>query len=254
MINSLSTVSQALQRAASSSFVLIADYTRDIIYPAAATPIIVEVPASVDSLSVDAIPYLRKALKIHNKDGGRPRISVLLLNNPHNPLARAYPTQTLLEYAKLAEEVLFLCCVLNLAHPTKPYQQFDLHLVADEVFANQVFSSAYCSEPTPFTSILSLDLSGICDPSRVYVLAGPTKDFGASGVKVGAFISQKNPGVLKLVKASLDATPISSASDTLFTAILDDEPFCDEFLKDNRLRLALAFELIASWCSFHKLP
>lgn len=124
----------------------------------------------------------------------------------------------------------------------------------DEVFANQVFSSVYCPDPTPFTSILSLDLSGHCDPSRVYVLAGPTKDFGASGVKVGALISQHNIDVLRLTRASLVATPISSAADAIFTAILNDDSFCDQFLEDNRNKLRQAFELIALWCTYHNLP
>jgi hypothetical protein len=35
-----------------------------------------------------------------------------------------------------------------------------------------------------FESLLSYDLAGLgVDPSRVHVLAGPTKDFGASGIK-----------------------------------------------------------------------
>lgn len=135
------------------------------------------------------------------------------------------------------------------------YIQFDLHLIVDEVFANEVFSSSYSPHPTPFISVLSLDIPGsYCDPARIHVLASPTKDFGASGVLVGALISQHNQDVINVVASSLWAAPISSPSDAVFTAIMNDEAYCDWYLQENRTRLARAFELLAEWCEFHKLP
>jgi aspartate/methionine/tyrosine aminotransferase len=127
-------------------------------------------------------------------------------------------------------------------------------LIVDEVFANQVYASSYSPDPTPFTSILSLDLSATCNPARIHVLAGPTKDFGASGVKAGALVSQDNVDVIKVITAALEATPISSTTDAVLTVILNNEEYCDWFLEENRNRLRKAFELIASWCEFHHLP
>lgn len=131
--------------------------------------------------------------------------------------------------------------------------QHDLHLLCDEVYSNQVFASKYEPNPQPFISVLSLDIQD-CSPSRIHVLSGPTKDFGASGVKLGAFISQHNPSLVKLMKASLGPIPISSAADALFTPILNDDKFFPWFLEENRRRMKESFELVAEWCEFHGFP
>lgn len=220
-------------------------------YPAKAQTVVAHVPAGVDSLQPEALKYAAEAIEQSKEKGVRVR--VLILCNPHNPLARAYPLQTILAYARFAEQVhsfLVLLCNIrfNLA-------QHDLHLLVDEVYANQVFASSFEPHPPPFISILSLDVLSLagCDPSRVHVLAGPTKDFGASGVKVGAFVSQHNPSLVKLMRAALYAIPMSSAADALFTPILRDKEFSDWFLEENRNRLREAFELVGEWCQFHQL-
>ncbi|KAF8919899.1 PLP-dependent transferase [Mucidula mucida] len=209
-----------------------ADYTRDIIYPAKAIQVIVPVPAEVDSLSPAVLPYIRKTILEFQSSGGKLR--VLLTCNPHNPTAQVYPPETILGYAALAEE-------------------FDFHLIVDEVFANELFPSSYVKNPTPFRSVLSMDTSSYASASRIHVLAGPTKDFGASGVKVGALVSY-NAAVLRTVADSLSSTPISSAADALFTTIMNDGQYCEWFLTENRQRLTHAFELVARWCDFHKFP
>lgn len=80
-----------------------ADYPRDIVYPAQAVPVIVDVPVDVDSLSVGVIPHVRRTIEEHQAQGGK--VTVIIVSNPHNPLARAYPPETILEYASIAEEV-----------------------------------------------------------------------------------------------------------------------------------------------------
>jgi len=144
----------------------------------------------------------------------------------------------------------------------------------DEVFANQIFPSTYVPSPPPLVSILSLPVSqpgnpqGV-DPSRIHVLAGPTKTFGASGVKVGALVSQHNPTIVKMLDVALRATPISSAADALFTHVLmggwDEDldgsqnevhqlgTFARWFLDENVKRMSKAFDLVGSWCDFHGL-
>jgi len=152
------------------------------------------------------------------------------LNNPHNPLGRCYPKETILGYAELASEL-------------------GLHLVVDELFANQVFSTS--PNTTPFISCLSLDLGSAA--ARTHVFAGPTKDLGASGVKAGTLIAQHNPDVLSLIRWSLATMPISSASDAIFTSILRDEQFVEWFLEENRRRLKEAYEFVTGWCEFQGL-
>ncbi|KAG8721141.1 hypothetical protein FRC08_015439 [Ceratobasidium sp. 394] len=207
-------------------------YPRDIVYPAQAKVVPAYIPPSVDPLSAGSLSYLRAAL-----ENPESKIRAILFCNPHNPLATAYPQQMIIEYARLAEE-------------------FNVHLIVDEVYGLQVFSSRYVPDPTPFVSILSLDIQTLagCNPARVHVIAGPTKDFGSSGLKVGSLISQHNPDLLLLVERAVQALPMSSASDALFTRVLSDVSFRDWFLEENRRRLSKAFEVVGDWCTYHMLP
>ncbi|CCO36081.1 1-aminocyclopropane-1-carboxylate synthase-like protein 1 Short=ACC synthase-like protein 1 [Rhizoctonia solani AG-1 IB] len=205
-------------------------YPRDIVYPAQAKVIPAYVPADIDPLSQDSISYLRKELE--NTEN---RIKVIMLCNPHNPLANAYPEEMVVEYAKLAEE-------------------FNVHLLVDEVYGLEVFPSRYVPNPTPFKSVLSLDLPSNIDLSRIHVVLGPTKDFGSSGLKLGSLISQYNPDLLTSVRRAVQAVPVGSATDALFTQVLGDVEFREWFLEENRKRLAIAFERVGDWCTFHKLP
>ncbi|KAF9051098.1 PLP-dependent transferase [Hymenopellis radicata] len=191
-----------------------ADYTRDIIYPAKAIQVIVPVQQTVDSLSPAVLPYIRQTILEFQNSGGKLR--VLLTCNPHNPTAQVYPPET----------------ILGTCHDNGRLVR--LHLIVDEVFANELFPSSYVKDPTPFRSILSMDTS-------------------SSGVKVGALVSY-NDAVLRTVADSLSSTPISSAADALFTAIMNDDEYCEWFLTENRRRLTNAFELVARWCDFHKFP
>ncbi|CUA71818.1 1-aminocyclopropane-1-carboxylate synthase-like protein 1 [Rhizoctonia solani] len=205
-------------------------YPRDIVYPAQAKVVPAYVPATVDPLSKETIPYLRKEL-----ENPANKIRVIMLCNPQNPLANAYPEEMIIEYAKLAQE-------------------FNVHLLVDEVYGLQVFSSRYVPNPTPFKSILSIDLPSYIDLSRIHVVLSPTKDFGSSGLKLGSLISQNNPDLLASVRRAVQAVPVSSATDALFTAVLGDVKFREWFLEENRNRLRIAFERVGDWCMFHKLP
>ncbi|KAF7375468.1 PLP-dependent transferase [Mycena sanguinolenta] len=210
------------------------DYVRDIVHPTGALPVLAEIPAEIDSLSMEVIPYLEKTLLESAARGVQ--IQVLLLCNPHNPLPQIVAKEVVQGYALLAEK-------------------HNLHLVVDEVYGMSTFESAYPPTPNvPFESILSYDLAAMgVDPSRVHVLAGPTKDFGASGFKVGLLVSSSNLPLLELVRPLFRATPISAASDPLFARVLNDKPFVEKFLVDNRKMLGAAYELVARWLIFHGL-
>lgn len=85
----------------------IADYPRDVIYPSNAIVAAVHVPLGIDPLSPEVIPVMRD--RIRELDSQGTRVSVIILNNPHNPLGRVYPTETIIAYAALAEEVIAFC-------------------------------------------------------------------------------------------------------------------------------------------------
>ncbi|KAJ6480525.1 PLP-dependent transferase [Mycena vitilis] len=210
------------------------DYVRDITHPALAILVRPEIPPNVNALSVDVFPYLESKLLESERMGIK--IKAMLIPNPHNPLPQVAPKDVIAGYARLA-------------------QKYNLHLIVDEVYGLSTFQSAYPPAlNVKFESVLTYDLPAMgVDPSRIHVLAGPTKDFGASGLKLGLLISPENPELLKLLRPLFYATPISSVSDLLFARVLQDRPFVERFLEDNRAALSKAYEFVAEWLIFHKL-
>lgn len=65
-----------------------------------------------------------------------------------------------------------------------------------------------------FVSILSIDpfKEAGCDPSRVHVVYGASKDWGANGLRLGALVSQANPALVTAMESSCLLMKISSAS------------------------------------------
>ncbi|KAJ6151006.1 acc synthase, partial [Penicillium chermesinum] len=83
-------------------------------------------------------------------------IKALIICNPHNPLGRCYPRETLVE-------ILHLC------------DSKGIHLISDEIYA----LSAQDREDRPseeFVSVRSIDLTNVIDPSQVHVMYGMSKD------------------------------------------------------------------------------
>ncbi|KAJ7075300.1 PLP-dependent transferase [Mycena belliarum] len=210
------------------------DYVRDIRHPALSALVVADAPCDVDTLSSNVLPYLESKI-LESKRAGV-KIKVMLIPNPHNPLGRVVGKDVIEGYACIA-------------------QKHNIHLIVDEVYGLSTFSSAYPPEiNVPFASVLTYDLEALgVEPARVHVLAGPTKDFGASGLKLGLFISPSNPALVALLRPLFFATPISSASDALFARLLSDKPFVEKFLQDNSKALGRAYELVAGWCIWHGL-
>ncbi|ORY26710.1 pyridoxal phosphate-dependent transferase [Naematelia encephala] len=211
------------------------DYERDIVFPAEAKTVLAHVPAHVDPLSPDVIPILKQRIQSSNAEGVP--IRCLLLCNPHNPIPRCYPRETIEGYIALA-------------------QQFNLHLVVDEVFAYTTLSTDSNPHPTPFISVLSLPIWQ--DPTaaflqRLHVLAGPTKDLGCSGLKAGLLVTE-NADVRTLVERGLLPTPISGATEAALTGLLLDEERLTILLEENRRQCAEAMGLCSRWATYHDLP
>lgn len=79
------------------------DYVRDITYPAGAVPVFAAIPADVDPLSPDVIPFLKDRVEFSGLEGVP--IRCLILCNPHNPIPRCYPTEAIQAYIELAQAV-----------------------------------------------------------------------------------------------------------------------------------------------------
>jgi aspartate/methionine/tyrosine aminotransferase len=125
------------------------------------TPVLVTLPSFQSNFSDDLLPALQHAI-----DNATCPVKALMITNPHNPLALCYPREVL-------EQCLRFC------------KDRDIHFISDEVYALSRFDNPEIKDPTPFVSVLSLDLEKIgCDPSRVHMVWSMSKDFGQSGFRL----------------------------------------------------------------------
>lgn len=153
------------------------------------------------------------------------KIRAVLLVNPHNPVGRCYPADTLRHIARF--------CDRN-----------NLHLISDEVYASCIFDSG---DPNAiqFTSILSLDLQGLIDPNLVHVLYGFSKDFASGGLHLG-FLVTANEQLRRACKMVTRLHGPSQTAITIGTAILEDTGFVDSFMAKSRASLAAGYRLATS--------
>ncbi|KAJ7036157.1 PLP-dependent transferase [Mycena alexandri] len=201
------------------------EYVRDVVHPGNSRVVLAEIPGDVDSLSIAVFPYLERKLLQSQEQGVK--IEVLLLCNPHNPLPQVLSREVVQGYALFAEK-------------------HNLHLVVDEVYGLSTFESAFPpAVNSKFESILSYDLPTIGAPPR-------TLGRAASNA-MGLLVSPFNPELINLMRPLFNATPISAASDLLFSRVLSDKPFVKSFLADNSAALGAAYEFVARWMIFHKL-
>ena len=200
----------------------------------------------MEPLSLAVIPYLRDRIASAAEEGIP--IRCLILCNPHNPIPRCYPVETIEGYISLAQEVRLLPCRWLI-------RQFGLHLIVDQIFAHSTFATSDNPHPTPFTSILSMPIWNSSSPllSQVHVLGGPTKDLGCSGIKAGILVTE-NADVRRSVSTALQATPISGVTDAALSHILADQAQLEDLLKENQRLLGEAMDLCAAWCKFHGFP
>ncbi|RFU81793.1 pyridoxal phosphate-dependent transferase, major domain [Trichoderma arundinaceum] len=171
----------------------------------------------------EVVKALDEALLQSNAAGTK--IKALLIVNPHNPLGRCYPRETLVS--------LMAFC-----------QKHRIHFISDEVYASTVFESG---EPDahPFTSVLSIDPAGIIDQDLVHVTYGMAKDFGSAGLRVGALIT-RNAALQKGFTSIIRFHSPSGMSVTVASAMLEDREWCRKFLETAQSRISEAFKLITT--------
>ncbi|SPO06208.1 related to 1-aminocyclopropane-2-carboxylate synthase 2 [Cephalotrichum gorgonifer] len=197
---------------------------------------VVPVPfEGVDPFSVGCVEMYEEAL-VQAQLGGT-RIAGLILCSPHNPLGRCYPREVLLRLMALCEK-------------------HGIHLVSDEIYALSVWENTVDEHPpaSPFESCLSVPSEGVIDPSRLHVLWGMSKDFGANGLRVGAIISQHNPALHAALGPVSLYSSVSQMSENATASILEDEAWHDEYLANNRRKLSSCYEIAASWAKENGIP
>lgn len=107
----------------------------------------------IDQFGVNAVNKYEEAILKATRNGVK--IRALLLCNPHNPLGKCYTIDALKAY--------FLLC-----------EKYNIHLISDEIYGLSVFE-VQGSERTPFTSVLSVDPTGLLRTDQIHVLYGMSK-------------------------------------------------------------------------------
>ncbi|GLA36365.1 hypothetical protein AnigIFM63309_002463 [Aspergillus niger] len=153
------------------------------------------------------------------------RIRALLLVNPHNPVGRCYPVETLTEILKFCDK-------------------HQLHLISDEVYASCVFDSGD-PDAVPFTSILSLSTPELINPDLVHLLYGFSKDFASGGLHLGFLVTQNKP-LRQSCNAILRLHSASTAAVTIGTTILEDQDFLHDFTAKSQQSLASTYRIATS--------
>lgn len=123
-------------------------------------------------------------------------------------------------------------------------QKHQIHFISDEVYALSVFGP--CDPNTlPFTSVLSIDPTGIIDPDLVHVTYAMSKDFGSAGLRLGALIT-KNEQLKKALIAVVRFHSSAGPSIAIGTAMLEDHKWRDSFISTARQRISIAYNFVTS--------
>lgn len=182
----------------------------------------------VDPFGPAAVSKYEEALLEARKSGQK--VVGLILCNPHNSLGRCYPRETIIGLMKLC-------------------QKYQIHLVSGEIYALSVWGPG-----EPFYSCLSVETMGIIDPSLVHIVWGTSEGFGASGLRVGAVVSQHNPDLHAAICFSSIHSSAASIAEASVANILRNVPWVDAYIEENHLRLSKHFSLVMKWARSKEVP
>ncbi|BCS27097.1 pyridoxal phosphate-dependent aminotransferase [Aspergillus puulaauensis] len=187
----------------------------------------------LDPMGLEAVDRFEAALNQAREEGKR--ISAILLCSPNNPLGRCYPEDVLKAYMKLC-------------------QKLDLHLLSDELYGISVWDNPGMKHPTPFTSVIAINTEKLIDPRRIHAVWGLSKDFGATGLRIGVLISQANKRFLAACESiSLMNFP-SSMADSIAASLLSNDSFLDTYISEYRSRLSRNYQHVTSFLRDHGIP
>lgn len=153
------------------------------------------------------VDELQVAYEAARRKGYRPKF--VLLTNPNNPLGVVYSPTVLQETVDWA-------------------RARDMHTVVDEIYALST------QPPSEFYSIARVLDNELRDD--VHLLWALSKDFGASGMRVGLIYSQ-NELLLEGMGTMNTTSCVSGPIQYLVAELLTDDAFVNDFLKESRQRL-----------------
>ncbi|KAE8376633.1 PLP-dependent transferase [Aspergillus bertholletiae] len=171
----------------------------------------------------------KRALEIALREAKSNGITIraLLISNPHNPLGRCYPPETLLEFASF--------CGRN-----------QIHFISDEIYAKSVFPNSAMPSATPFVSTLALDLCNVIDPHLMHVLYGASKDFCANGLRLG-LVCTSNEGLLGAMSSISMFSWSPHILQDVWAAILDDKQGLENFMLKKGELMAQNYHVVTTF-------
>jgi 1-aminocyclopropane-1-carboxylate synthase len=174
-----------------------------------------------DAVSLPTPTQLDEAMEKCRAEGRA--VKAILLTNPSNPLGVIY-----------GEDSLMDAIIWGLAN--------DMHVVVDEVYASSVFGTHAVDDlsgdrvTTPFVSVMvsetNLAAYEETAKTRLHVVYGLSKDFCASGYRVGV-LRTRNEGVLRAMDNVAYFCTLPGPMQHAVADMLEDERWVDEFLAEN---------------------
>lgn len=190
-------------------------------------PVWVSFPKGMDQFAPACVEMYDRALLAARAEGMTVR--ALLLCNPHNPLGRCYPKETLVALMRFCGK-------------------YGLHLVSDEVYAVSVYE-----ERAKFTSVISFDCSEYIAPEYVHVMYGLSKDFAAGGLRVGGLYTVNQE--LWMAMSAITIFVWSGVVDgVVATAILEDEEWLEMFFAESKKTLKSRCDLTKKGLKDNNVP
>ncbi|KAE8367080.1 PLP-dependent transferase [Aspergillus caelatus] len=171
----------------------------------------------------------QRALEVALREAKKNGITIraLLVSNPHNPLGRCYPPETLLEFAAF--------CGRN-----------QLHFISDEIYAKSVFPNTTMPSQTPFVSTLALDLRGVIEPNLIHVLYGASKDFCANGLRLG-LVCTNNEGLIGAMSSISMFSWSPHVLQDVWAAMLEDRQQLERFMVKKSGLMAENYHIATSF-------
>ena len=147
------------------------------------------------------------------------KVRFLLLTNPHNPLGVVYTAEV-------------LTSAISWARTQK------MESIVDEIYALSVFGDD-SKDNVKFESTLKLYKNDL--GHDVHLLWGLSKDFGASGFRIGVLYTQ-NELLLEALGNLIAFAWVSHPMQRIMANMLSDTQFCDHFLTTSTQRLRASYQ------------
>eukprot|EP00667_Euglena_gracilis_P008892 EG_transcript_9019 len=167
------------------------------------------------------------------------RVRCLLLTNPHNPIGTVYEESDLMTILQWSWEK-------------------GLHVVSDEIYALSCFDADPQAGRPLFVSVLQVVATAgevLAEWAQLHVhqVWGTSKDFCASGLRIGSLYSE-NPGVSKALDNISYFGGVSGLIQLQVAEMLEDEEWVQAYVAENNRRLRAAYHGLTAALEQHGIP